>query len=133
MDITSFILGIFAVIVVGSLAGIGYSIFKIKEQKRINDGIMDDIGYINDKIESNAQRVHNAMYTDRRDFESKLDSRFDKLISRIEPVEKQSIESDQLKSQIKSLDSRLHTLLSRIESLEKQSASADKSKQILKD
>ena len=101
MDITSFILGIFAVIVVGSLAGIGYSIFKIKEQKRINDGIMDDIRHTNDKIESNAQHVHNSMYRDRRDFESKLDSRFDKLISRIESLEKQSASVDKNKQILK--------------------------------
>lgn len=101
MDITSFILGIFAVIVVGLLTGIGYSIFKIKEQKRINDGIMDDIGYINDKIESNAQHVHNSMYRDRRDFESKLDSRIDKLISRIEPLEKQLVSDDKSKQILK--------------------------------
>ena len=78
-----------------------------------------------------------------------LDSRLDKIISRVQILEKKIDDSKQFDGQIfdiqiKSLDSGLSTLqnwsrdintklLSRIETLEKESVSANKNKQLLND
>lgn len=127
MDITSFILGISSVIVVALVAGVVIGLVKIRQLIRYQR----DLGSI---IDNNAQNVYNELTAmkdnnDRRwrDHHRSLDSRLDKLIARLDTLEKKIDESEQFDTQIKALDSRLYTLLSRIESLEKQN------KQLLND
>jgi len=123
MDITSFILGISSVIVVALVAGVVIGLVKIRQLNKTQLGMSM-------LIDNNAQNVYNELtaMTDKderrwRDHHRNLDSRLDKIISRIESIE----QPEWFTSQIKGLDSRLYTVLSRIESLEKQN------RQLLKD
>ena len=133
MDITSFILGISSVIVAALVAGVVIGLVKIK-------GLIRHQRDLGSTFDGNAQNVYNELTAmkdngDRRwrDHHRTLDSRLDKLIARIDSVEKKIDESKQFDTQIKALDSRLYTLFSRIESLEKQSVSSNKNKQLLND
>lgn len=126
MDITSFILGISFVIVVALVAGVVIGLVKIRGLIRCQQ----DLSSI---VDTNAQNLYNEFSAmgDKdeqrwKDHYRNLDSRLDKIISRIESLE--SIEQPSLfTGEIKALNSRLYTLLSRIESLEKQN------KQLLND
>ena len=123
MDITSFILGISSVIVVALVTGVVIGLVKIRQLIRYQR----DLGSI---IDNNTQNVYNELtsISDKderkwRDHHRHLDSRLDKIISRIESIE----QPEWFTTQIKGLDSRLYAVLSRIESLEKQN------KQLLND
>ena len=149
MDITSFILGISIVIVVALVTGVVIGLVKIRQLIRYQR----DLGSI---IDNNAQNVYNELtaITDNEirrweEHQRSLDSRLDKIISRVQILEKKIDDSKQFDGQIfdiqiKSLDSGLSTLqnwsrdintklLSRIETLEKESVSANKNKQLLND
>lgn len=97
MDITSFILGISSVIVAALVAGVVIGLVKIKGLIRYQR----DLG---STFDSNAQNVYNELTAMKdndsrrwRDHHRTLDSRLDKLISRIESLEKQSVSSNKNK------------------------------------
>ena len=129
MDITSFILGIFFVIVVASVVVMVIGSIK---------NVYDELKVIQDADDKRWEEHQRS-----------LDSRLDKIISRVQILEKKIDDSKQFDGQIfdiqiKSLDSGLSTLqnwsrdintklLSRIETLEKESVSANKNKQLLND
>jgi len=94
MEITSFILGIIAVIVVSSLAGIGYLMFKVHKLKNVVDGHSADIDHSFKRIEevNVLIRQNNSFQWDR--FKSEMDSRIDKLLLRIQPTGNQTGSKD---------------------------------------
>ena len=90
MDITSFILGISSVIVVALVTGVVIGLVKIRQLIRYQR----DLGSI---IDNNAQNVYNELTSmtdkDERRWDEhhrSLDSRLDKLISRIQLLEEKN-------------------------------------------
>lgn len=97
MDITSFILGISSVIVAALVAGMVVGLVKIK-------GLIRHQRDLGSTFDSNAQNVYNELTAMKdndgrrwRDHHRTLDSRLDKLISRIDSLEKQSVSSNKNK------------------------------------
>ena len=90
MDITSFILGISFVIVVALVAGVVIGLVKIRQLIRCQQ----DLSSI---VDTNTENLYNQLSAmgekdERkwRDHHRNLDSRLDKIISRIESLEKQN-------------------------------------------
>ena len=98
MDITSFILGITFMVVVGMLAVIVYNLFRVykinKEIQEINQSANANNELMFRTIEENktiATMENETVWREFRDMNSKLDSRLDKLIYRIERLERQCL------------------------------------------
>jgi Tfp pilus assembly protein PilE len=98
MDITSFSLGISFAVVVGMLAVIVYNLFRVykinKEIQEINQSANANNELMFRTIEENktiATTENETIWREFRDMNSKLDSRLDKLIYRIERLERQCL------------------------------------------
>jgi hypothetical protein len=110
MDITSFSLGISFVVVVGMLTVTVYNLFRVykmnKEIEGINQSANANNEFVFRKIEENktiATMENEALWREFRDLNSKTDSRLDKLIYRIERLERERLgktrQEDELEAQ----------------------------------
>lgn len=149
MDITSFILGISFVIVVALVTGVVIGLIKIKRLIGNQRDLWTAIGNNRQNVYKKLTAITDNEIRRWEEHQRSLDSRLDKIISRVQILEKKIDDSKQFDGQtfdiqIKALDSGLRTLqnwsrdintklLSRIETLEKESVSANKNKQLLND
>jgi hypothetical protein len=89
MDITSFILGIAFVVVAGSLAVTVYNLFRVQKiSRQVNDN--NEISYkLHDSCHRTMDEYTNYNNEKWSEHHRSLDSRLDKLIYRIERLERQ--------------------------------------------
>ena len=98
MDITSFSLGISFVVVVGMLAVTVYNLFRVqkinKELRSLHEMFTDDIRRSFSIIDENktiATMENETVWREFRDLNSKIDSRLDKLIYRLDRLERERL------------------------------------------
>ena len=118
MDITSFSLGISFAVVVGMLAVTVYNLFRVY---KINKEIQDINGSLNLNFENSYRTIeenktittmeNETVWREIRDMNSKIDSRLDKLIYRLDRLERERLgttrDDDAISGRVKRLQKEL--------------------------